>query len=79
MRQVKRRNGYNAEVTQTSMKAGARPRASGKSGRLEDLPSMPLDIVLEIFSFLQPLDLWHLARKSKPFRAVLVDRRNAFL
>ncbi|EKM49968.1 uncharacterized protein PHACADRAFT_32829 [Phanerochaete carnosa HHB-10118-sp] len=74
-----------------------RSLAGRKRKRLEDLPNMPLDIVVEVnnslashltlrthFSakillYLEPLDLLHLARTSKAFRAVLMNRSNAFL
>ncbi|PBK67476.1 hypothetical protein ARMSODRAFT_310630 [Armillaria solidipes] len=35
---------------------------------------LPEDLFLEICSFLEPLDLLHLARVSKPFRVLLMSR-----
>ncbi|KAI0045651.1 hypothetical protein FA95DRAFT_1680319 [Auriscalpium vulgare] len=48
-------------------------------GRLSDLPTMPLDILFEIFSYLPPSDLIYLARVTKPFRQVLLSRRQSAL
>ncbi|KAF9024657.1 hypothetical protein BDZ89DRAFT_989135 [Hymenopellis radicata] len=38
---------------------------------------MPLDIWLEIFRLLAPIDLLHLARSTKPFRETLMSRSTA--
>ncbi|KAJ8454411.1 hypothetical protein ONZ51_g13036 [Trametes cubensis] len=48
-------------------------------GRLADLMDMPMDIFLEIIVHLQPLDLLHLARASKHFRAMLMTSRSRYL
>ncbi|KAK7695058.1 hypothetical protein QCA50_002247 [Cerrena zonata] len=52
-------------------------RPGGRKGSLEQLPQMPLDIVFEVFSYLQPMDLLNLPRTNKPFRDLLMSRRNA--
>ncbi|TRM61396.1 hypothetical protein BD626DRAFT_631920 [Schizophyllum amplum] len=41
---------------------------------LAALPSMPLDILYEIFALLQPMDLLHLSRTTKSLRAILLSR-----
>ncbi|EIW87303.1 hypothetical protein CONPUDRAFT_161873 [Coniophora puteana RWD-64-598 SS2] len=46
----------------------------GLKAGLKLLPSMPLDILFEIFGRLMPIDLLHLARTTKPFRRVLMHR-----
>ncbi|KAH9832251.1 uncharacterized protein C8Q71DRAFT_778106 [Rhodofomes roseus] len=51
----------------------------GKRGRLRDMPNMPMDILLEIFSHLLPIDLLNLARTSKPFRSLLLSRGSSSL
>lgn len=38
---------------------------------------MPLDVIFEVLSHLDPLDLLHLARTTKNFRVLLMNRRNA--
>ncbi|KAG7449924.1 uncharacterized protein BT62DRAFT_944525 [Guyanagaster necrorhizus] len=43
-------------------------------GKLSAFVELPLDILLEIFGLLNPLDLLHLARLSKDFRRVLMSR-----
>ncbi|KAI0045649.1 hypothetical protein FA95DRAFT_1680317 [Auriscalpium vulgare] len=48
-------------------------------GRLSALPTMPLDILFEIFSYLPPGDLVQLARVTKPFRQVLLSRSQSAL
>ncbi|GBE83905.1 hypothetical protein SCP_0509640 [Sparassis crispa] len=57
----------------------ARRALRGRRGGLKDMPNMPLDIVLEIISHLNPRDLLNLARTSKAFRALLMTRTSAHL
>ncbi|KAF8996628.1 hypothetical protein BDQ17DRAFT_1329850 [Cyathus striatus] len=49
-------------------------RVRGKLGALKQLPEMPLDILLEIFGQLDPLDLVRLTRTTKTLRRVLLER-----
>ncbi|KAJ7024421.1 hypothetical protein C8F04DRAFT_162777 [Mycena alexandri] len=42
--------------------------------KLSLLPSLPLDILFEIFGHLPPLDLLHLARTTQGFRSVLMHK-----
>ncbi|CAL1707751.1 unnamed protein product [Somion occarium] len=49
----------------------------GRRGSLRDMPAMPLDILFEVFVYLEPMDLLNLARTSKPFKQLLVDRTAA--
>ncbi|KAI0645572.1 hypothetical protein C8Q79DRAFT_965195 [Trametes meyenii] len=61
-----------------SANAIAKPRrrvVRGHLGGLKDMPSMPLDILIEIMGLLTPKDLLNLARTSKNFRAFLLDRK----
>ncbi|KAI5900815.1 uncharacterized protein SCHCODRAFT_02608854 [Schizophyllum commune H4-8] len=53
-------------------KTAKQTRRRGKS--LADLPSMPLDILYEIFGYLHPLDLLHVSRATKALRAILLSR-----
>ncbi|KAH9986004.1 hypothetical protein BJV74DRAFT_952025 [Russula compacta] len=48
-------------------------------GRLSELPTMPLDILYEIFGHLHPSDLLSLSRVNKAFRSVLMSRNSSFL
>ncbi|KAI0675150.1 hypothetical protein C8Q78DRAFT_1162389 [Trametes maxima] len=57
--------------------AHARRNIRGRRGGLKDMPGMPLDILIEIFSLMHPRDLLNLARTSKEFRAFLVSRSSA--
>ncbi|KAI9571240.1 hypothetical protein HD554DRAFT_2169086 [Boletus coccyginus] len=43
----------------------------------EQLVDMPLDVLIEIFSLLDPLDLLHLARTTKVLRAFLLNPRKS--
>ncbi|TCD66483.1 hypothetical protein EIP91_001308 [Steccherinum ochraceum] len=57
--------------------SAARPVVRGRRGSLQDLPAMPLDILIEVFSYLQPLDILYLARTSKTLRALLMNKLSA--
>ncbi|KAI0042502.1 hypothetical protein FA95DRAFT_1547532 [Auriscalpium vulgare] len=52
---------------------GSRGSSSRLRGRLSAMPTMPLDILFEILSYLPPGDLIQVARASKPFRLVLLS------
>ncbi|KAH8107194.1 hypothetical protein BXZ70DRAFT_916735 [Cristinia sonorae] len=43
-------------------------------GFLEELPSLPIDLLHEVFQHLSPLDLVHLARTSKDFRKFILHK-----
>ncbi|KAK0211139.1 hypothetical protein DFS33DRAFT_1379107 [Desarmillaria ectypa] len=49
-------------------------RSRRTRGKLSAVLELPLDILLEIFSFLLPLDLLHLSRLNKDFRKVLMSK-----
>ncbi|KAH6903613.1 hypothetical protein BKA70DRAFT_1300413 [Coprinopsis sp. MPI-PUGE-AT-0042] len=49
-------------------------RVQPRSGKLRLLPSLPLDILLEIFGHLAPQDLLSLARATKALRRVVLDK-----
>ncbi|KAF4614858.1 hypothetical protein D9613_003364 [Agrocybe pediades] len=46
----------------------------GMRGRLRDILEMPMDILVEIFGHLKPLDLLHLTWTTKSFRALLLSK-----
>ncbi|KAJ3984916.1 hypothetical protein F5890DRAFT_1513663 [Lentinula detonsa] len=72
------------ETTKTK-KAGSCSKQAGSSGvrrtqsraKLSMLPSLNLDILLEIFSHLFPIDLLHLARTTKALRNLLMRRNTS--
>ncbi|KAM5534534.1 hypothetical protein V8D89_006006 [Ganoderma adspersum] len=71
-----------AEQNATGVVALATPSSSrrylrGRRGGLEGMPTMPLDILFEIFGFLHPRDVVNLARTSKAFRTLLMSRDSA--
>ncbi|CAL1694130.1 unnamed protein product [Somion occarium] len=49
----------------------------GRRGSLRELPDMPLDILFEVFSHMEPFDLLNLTRTTKPFRELLLHRSAA--
>ncbi|EIW59839.1 uncharacterized protein TRAVEDRAFT_71764 [Trametes versicolor FP-101664 SS1] len=51
----------------------------GRRGSLDMMPNVPLDVILEILGHLHPRDIISLSRTSKAFRALLLDRKNAFI
>ncbi|KAK0231404.1 hypothetical protein IW262DRAFT_1262338 [Armillaria fumosa] len=61
----------SASDTTSKPCAAKRRRLKGSLQRVSDIP---LDILLEIFSHLDPHDLLHLCRTSKSLRAILLDR-----
>ncbi|VDB91840.1 unnamed protein product [Peniophora sp. CBMAI 1063] len=50
-----------------------------KQGRLSALPTLPLDVLYEVFAHLGPGDLISLARTGKNFRSMLLSRQSTFL
>ncbi|KAG0709159.1 hypothetical protein DFH29DRAFT_820522 [Suillus ampliporus] len=67
-RRVKKRP---RKVTKSSKKLKRR-------GRLDLMPTMNLDILFHILSFLLPIDFLNLSRTSKDFRNLLLQRSSAF-
>ncbi|OBZ71455.1 putative di- and tripeptidase DUG2 [Grifola frondosa] len=53
---------------------GGVTRLRGKVGLLGTLPDMPLDIQYEVFGYLHPLDLLHIARTAKGPRSIVMSR-----
>ncbi|KAJ3900514.1 hypothetical protein F5879DRAFT_412417 [Lentinula edodes] len=51
----------------------------GNRGKLEGMLKLPLDLELEIYSYLEPLDLLRLSRTSKDLRVFLMSRSNAIV
>lgn len=66
-----------SHVGKASTTCGTRLR--GRRGSLATLPNMPLDIIQEIFGYLKPRDLLHLARSNKALRSFLMNRSSAFI
>ncbi|KAJ3722695.1 hypothetical protein DFJ43DRAFT_1042093 [Lentinula guzmanii] len=48
-------------------------------GRLENILKIPLDVMLEIYGYLEPIDILRLSRTSKDLRAFLMIRSNAIV
>ncbi|KAF8912071.1 hypothetical protein CPB84DRAFT_1841774 [Gymnopilus junonius] len=51
----------------------------GRRGALKTMTEMPVDILLEIFSQLQPVDLLHISRATKALRAIVLEESSKFL
>ncbi|KAK1219533.1 hypothetical protein PQX77_017721 [Marasmius sp. AFHP31] len=75
----------NSAANSTQPKQAKKVKASasksrGKRGFLEKLAEeAPLDVVLEIFTHLYPLDILHLARTSKDLRGILMSRSSSHI
>ena len=54
-------------------------RVKGKRGHLRFVTEMPVDILLEIFSNLEPIDLLHLSRASRSLRNLLTSNNTAYI
>ncbi|KAF9055584.1 hypothetical protein BJ165DRAFT_1521588 [Panaeolus papilionaceus] len=62
------------KVAVNRRKSGIGVKRAGAKAKLAALPELPLDILLEIFSHLHPVDLLHLARTTKSLRALLMRK-----
>ncbi|TFK52553.1 hypothetical protein OE88DRAFT_1419649 [Heliocybe sulcata] len=68
-------NAKNTLEKWVEKKSPTKRRARAKqTAKLALLPSLPLDLLFEIFGHLLPLDLLHLARTTKPLRRILMQR-----
>jgi len=54
-------------------------KVKGRRGKLRIMTEIPVDILLEIFSHVEPLDLLHLSWATKDLHALITASRNAFL
>ncbi|KAF4614914.1 hypothetical protein D9613_003341 [Agrocybe pediades] len=68
-RGTKRKKPANKATNPTPAK-----KLRGTRGRLKDILEMPMDILVEIFGHLDPLDLIHLTWTTKAFRALLLSK-----
>ncbi|KAF8171113.1 hypothetical protein BJ912DRAFT_1066319 [Pholiota molesta] len=69
------------ERTEDSVGTSKGARVARRTGRakLGLLPSVPLDVLFEIFSHLAPLDLLRLSRTTKELRRLLLNRSSTFV
>lgn len=49
-------------------------QATRKNGRLEEITEMPMDVLYEIFGYLEPLDVLHLSWSSKALRLIVMGK-----
>ncbi|KAF7797782.1 hypothetical protein EIP86_008983 [Pleurotus ostreatoroseus] len=70
---VKKKRGKMPAIRKTSLKKKTAGRRSRVDVTIEVLLNQPLDIIVEIFGFLGPLDVLHLARASKFVRSKLMN------
>ncbi|KAF5372844.1 hypothetical protein D9758_001536 [Tetrapyrgos nigripes] len=53
-------------------------RVRGRRGLLQQLVTeVPIELILEVFKYLDPLDILHLSRTSKDLRGILMSRSSA--
>jgi len=71
--QKKRRIGKNDSGNNASVQDRIDyKKVKGKRGHLKMMNEMPVDVLLEIFCLLEPVDLLHLSRVSKSLRRLLL-------
>jgi len=71
-------NGYEVESPAVQDRTNY-SRVRGRRGQLKIMTEMPTDILLEIFSRLQPLDLLHIAHATKALRALVTGGNTAYI
>lgn len=54
-------------------------KIKGRRGKLKLMTEMPVDVLLEIFSHVQPIDLVHLSRATKALRVIITGTNGKFL
>lgn len=54
-------------------------RVKGRRGHLKQVTEMPMDVLYEIFSSLEPIDLLHLSWSSKTLRSIVMGKSVRFL
>ena len=54
-------------------------KIKGRRGALKTMTEMPVDILVEIFSQLQPMDLLHVSRATKDLRAIVLGPHAKYL
>ncbi|KAF9263765.1 hypothetical protein L218DRAFT_308662 [Marasmius fiardii PR-910] len=52
---------------------------AGRKGSLQGIQEMPLDVVYEIFNYLEPYDLLKLSRTTKTFRNIVLNRSASWI
>ncbi|OBZ75564.1 hypothetical protein A0H81_04660 [Grifola frondosa] len=67
------------EVVVPKRRRVQRRAVRGRKGGLKGIINMPLDILFEIFGYLDLADLLHLARTSKDTRVILMNRSSAYI
>ncbi|KAF9471388.1 hypothetical protein BDN70DRAFT_998639 [Pholiota conissans] len=72
-RRVKRERTEDAEIV------SARPLRGGRGAKLGLLPSLPLDVLFEIFSHISPLSILRLSRTTKDLRELLLHRSSSYV
>ncbi|KAF5315633.1 hypothetical protein D9611_004972 [Ephemerocybe angulata] len=70
----KRQKVESASTDVTFKKPG---KARNKKGCLKIVVDLPVDMLLEVFSYLDPVDLYNLARTDRSLRALLLSRSAA--
>ncbi|RDB27016.1 hypothetical protein Hypma_005172 [Hypsizygus marmoreus] len=58
----------------TVMRRERRQRAGTKFGNLQGFLDLPLDLILEVFGHLHPLDVYHLSQTAKALRNIVLAR-----
>ncbi|KAK0482710.1 hypothetical protein IW261DRAFT_1562400 [Armillaria novae-zelandiae] len=67
---------YNTQIDEMPLNV-AMVRLRGRRGSLKGMMNLPLDLWLEVFTYLKPQDLLALARTSKDIRAFVLNQSQA--
>ena len=74
----KQRTSPSTEAKGESVNASKAPakwaKVKGRRGHLKMVVEMPLDVLLEVLSYLRPVDLLNLSRVSRAMRGIILDR-----
>ncbi|RDB20037.1 hypothetical protein Hypma_012986 [Hypsizygus marmoreus] len=78
---IKRTAPKRPRTTPTAKKPtkGQKKRVGHLTGALRQLAEMPLDLLFEVLSHLNPIDILHLSRTSKTLRGMLMNKTAAFI
>ncbi|PPQ99540.1 hypothetical protein CVT24_005330 [Panaeolus cyanescens] len=68
-----------ASASKRSTKSKTTNVTGRRAGKLANMSDMPIDVLFEIFSHLHPYDLLKLARTTKDYRKLLLDRHSVTL
>ncbi|KAK7037988.1 hypothetical protein R3P38DRAFT_2903806 [Favolaschia claudopus] len=67
------------EQAEPAQPSEPKPKILRKKGKLRFITEVPLDVLLELFGYLLPLDILNLSRASKALRNILLSKSSLFV